>query len=75
MPPIAATLYVRKRFNDYNAFSLPKTTIVLPVRVNTPQALTFLLLNVFCIADTKPPAAPVTMLPLIAAFTESFGWY
>lgn len=54
--------------------SIPKTTMVPPVLVKTPQALTFRLVRVFWMADTRPPAAPVTILPLIAALTESFGW-
>jgi len=53
----------------------PKTAIVPPVLVNTPHALTFLFVSVFWIVETSNPAAPVIMVPLIAALTASFGWY
>jgi hypothetical protein len=52
---------------------LPKMAMVPPVFVKTPQAFEFLFVMVFCIADTNPPAAPVIMVPLMAALTASFG--
>lgn len=60
---------------DQSQTSLPNTAIVPPVLVKTPKALTFFFARVFWTAETSPPAAPVIIVPLMAAVTASCGWY
>lgn len=54
---------------------MPNIAIVLPDLVKTDHGVTFCLVNVFWIAETANPAAPVINVPPMAGFMASFGWY
>lgn len=54
-------------------YNVPKIPIVLPDWEKIPQAPTFLFDNEFWIAEMRRPAEPVTIVPVMAAFTASFG--